>query len=96
MRGVVAEQVGNLMFNNFTVAENYELGIEVQVANFTKEMISANNSVIVGVSNGNSMGNSTIYNNMMGIVSPRTGQFNLTGVRFYSFPASTTAFITCS
>lgn len=51
--GVLAEEVGNLMLSNFTVAENYETGIEFQVGNFTKEMLSVTNSIIIGKSINN-------------------------------------------
>ncbi len=36
--GVLAEQTGNVIFDNFTIAENYRAGVEFYVANFTKEM----------------------------------------------------------
>lgn len=34
--GVLAEQVGNVIFDNFTVAQNYHSGFEFFLANFTK------------------------------------------------------------
>jgi hypothetical protein len=34
--GVLAEQTGNVVFENFTIAENYRSGIEFYLANFTR------------------------------------------------------------
>jgi hypothetical protein len=34
--GVLSEQSGNLMITNFTIAENYNAGVEFYIANFTK------------------------------------------------------------
>lgn len=34
--GVLAEETGNVVFDNFIIAENYHAGVEFYVANFTK------------------------------------------------------------
>jgi hypothetical protein len=58
-------------------------------------MVSVNNSIIIGQSQTN-FGNNTNYNGMIGVITPRTGQSNLTNARFYNFPISTTSIATCS
>jgi hypothetical protein len=59
-------------------------------------MVSINNSVFIGQSQLNFYANATNYTNMIGVITPRTGQSNLTNVRFYNFPSQTTSIATCS
>lgn len=94
--GVWAEEVGQLIINNFTVADNEVAGMEFQTANFTREMVSVNNSIVIGQSQLNFNVSSSNFTNMVGVITPRTGQSNLTYVRFYNFPSQTTSVITCA
>lgn len=84
------------MFTNFTVADNGVTGIQFYVGNFTKEMLSVTNSIIIGKLINDLLPNSTSYTNMSGVVTPRTGQSNLTDVRFYNFLSGSSALTTCS
>lgn len=85
------------MFNNFTIAENYRSGVEFYIANFTREMVSVNNCAIIGQSQNNVESDTSNYTNgMAAIITPRSGQTNITNTRFYNYPAGSTAIKTCS
>ncbi len=95
--GVLAEQTGNVIFDNFTIAENYRAGVEFYVANFTKEMPSVTNSIIIGQSQTNMASVTTNYTSgMAGAITPRSGQSNITNTRFYNYPAGSVILKTCS
>lgn len=95
--GVLSEQTGHVMFNNFTIAENYRAGVEFYEANFTREMVSVNNCAIIGQSQTNVAADTSNYTNgMAAVITPRTGQSNITNTRFYNYPAGSIAIITCS
>lgn len=94
--GVLAEQVGNVIFNNFTVAENYQSGFEFYIANFTKEPPLVNNSAIIGKSTGYANSNPTNYSNgMSAVITGRSGSYNLTNIRFYNYPSGSVLVKTC-
>lgn len=94
--GLLAEQVGNMIFENFTIAENGRAGMEFYRTNFTKELVEAKDSTIIGETNTNpSAGPSPIIGSS-GLIAPRTSGVKISGVNFYNFPASTTVFETCS
>lgn len=67
------------------------------MANFTRDMPSVNNSIIIGQSQTN-MANSTVNytNGMAGAITPRSGQSNITNTRFYNYPAGSVMFKTCA
>ena len=95
--GVLAEQTGNVIFDNFTIAENYRSGVEFYVANFTKEMSSVTNSIIIGQSQTNMASDTTNYTlAMAGAITPRSGQVNISDTRFYNYPAGSIMIQTCS
>jgi hypothetical protein len=74
------------------VADNAVSGINIQVANFTKEMVGIRNSIIIG-----QLGNVTSASaTVQGILTPRTGSSNMTNVRFYNFSTNSLAIATCS
>lgn len=54
------------------------------------------NSIFVGKSQLAINSNLKTYTSMAGVITPRTGQSNLTNVRFYNFPSGTTSVITCA
>jgi hypothetical protein len=60
-------------------------------------MVSVNNSAIIGYSQTNMVADQTNYTSgMAGVITPRTGQSNVTNTRFYNYPTGSIAFITCS
>lgn len=85
------------MISNFTIAENYHGGVEFYLANFTKEMVSVDNCAIIGMSQTNAESDTSNYTKgMAGVITPRSGQSNVTNTRFYNYPAGSIMFITCS
>ncbi len=60
-------------------------------------MPSVNNSVIIGQSQTNVASDTSNYTKgMAGAITPRSGQSNITGTRFYNYPAGSIMFKTCS
>jgi hypothetical protein len=59
-------------------------------------MVSVNNSIVIGQSQLNFDINSLNFTGMAGVITPRTGQSNLTNVRLYNFPSSTASVVTCA
>ncbi len=60
-------------------------------------MVSVDNCAIIGMSQSNAASDTTNYTNgMAGVITPRSGQSNITNTRFYNYPAGSIVFITCS
>lgn len=60
-------------------------------------MVSVNNCAIIGQSQNNQVADQTNYTNgMAGVITPRSGQTNITNTRFYNYPSGSIAFITCA
>ena len=93
--GVLAEQVGNVVFTNFVIAESIRSGVEFYVADVAKEAPLFTNSTIIGVSNSNAASNLSIYNNMSAVITGRYGMYNITNVNIYNFPNNTLLLQTC-
>lgn len=51
--GLLAEETGSMIFENFTIAESKLAGMEFYKTNFTKEHVVARNIAIIGKSYGN-------------------------------------------
>jgi hypothetical protein len=94
--GVLAEQTGNVVFDNFRIAENYHAGIEFYLANFTREPPTIQNSFIIGKSDTNYHPDPFNYtNNMSGAITGRSGTNKFSNIRFYNYPAGSILFQTC-
>jgi hypothetical protein len=93
--GLLAEQTGNILFNNFTIVDSGITGMQFHLTNFTKELVVAQNSIIIGqsASNGRTAENLT---GAFGIITPRTDGFKVSNVSFYHFPSTMTVFKSCS
>lgn len=60
-------------------------------------MVSVNNCAIIGQSVNNVEADTSNYTKgMAAVITPRTGQTNITNTRFYNYPVGSTAIITCS
>lgn len=94
--GVLAEQTGDIVFQNFTVGENYRSGFEFYLANFTQKPPQVLDSAVIGMSQTNAASNTTNYTvGMSGLITPRSGVTSFTNIRFYSFPAGSILIQTC-
>jgi hypothetical protein len=89
--GLLAEQTGNLIFENITSAENLRAGVEFYVSEYTRNPLELRNSVVVGQTSSNSQGVSS-----RGVITPRTGNIRIDNVRFHDFPSGTHSLETCS
>jgi hypothetical protein len=94
--GVLAEQTGNVVFQNFTVGENYRSGFEFYLANFTRQPPSVVDCAVIGKSLSNAASNGTNYTlGMSGLRTPRSGVTSFTNIRFYGFHEGSILFQTC-
>lgn len=66
------------------------------MANFTQQPILVNNTAIIGESKTNMASNTSNYTNgMTAIITPRSGQTNISNVRFYNYPVGSLALKVC-
>lgn len=93
--GLLAEQTGNMVFENFTIADSKRGAMEFYRSNFTKENVEARNFAIIGLSQNNG-GNITTMNNSAGVIAPRTSGWAMSNVRFYNFASYMNIFQACS
>ena len=102
MNGVMAERVGAVSFNNFTLADNlianFEIGINGLAPNtsntFTNSVIIGLSTVLAGMS-GTKAG-AIQPTEAVGVWGPRTEGFIIDGIRFKNFPSGLAALCTCS
>lgn len=94
--GVLSEETGNVIFDDFVIAENFHAGVEFYIANMTKEPPTIKNSVIVGMSQSNAHSDTTNYTKgMSGAITGRTGTYKLSNIEFHNYPAGSVLFQTC-
>lgn len=93
--GMLAEEMGNTIFDNITVADSGMTGMQFHLTNFSKELVIAQNSIIVGRSDGNGR---TLANltGVYGLITPRTDGLKVSNVAFIKFPSVMTVFRSCS
>lgn len=91
--GLLAEQVGNTIFRNFTIADSGRAGVEFYKTNFTKEPVIADNFVVIGQSESNGMPDwnfTTPSGPTSGLITSRTDGSAYNNIRFYRFPPLST------
>ncbi|KAL4508252.1 hypothetical protein ABPG72_003556 [Tetrahymena utriculariae] len=93
--GVLAEEVGNMVFNNFTLVGNKQSGFNVYLTNRTDEYVILQNSLVVGQSTGNPADVSDLQATY-GIITPRTDGYKVSSVHFANFIPNMTVFKSCS
>jgi len=94
--GAIAEQVGDVRFENFKVADNLVAGIEVSLTDVTMDgTAQINGAVVIGHSiNADSRTTSTFSH---GIITPRYENFQVHNVHFHNFDVAGKAAIgSCS
>jgi len=97
--GVLAEETGNVVFENFTIAESWRSGIEFYRSNYTKEPPVLKNSAIIGVTTTNPHHNNinyTLPQGMSAIWTGRSGPTKIDRVNIYNYPAGSVVLKTCS
>lgn len=93
--GVLAEEVGNMVFDNFWLLDNKQSGFNVYLTNRTDEEVILRNSLIVGKSLGNPADDSDLENTR-GLITPRTDGFRVESTHFANFDKKMTVFKSCS
>jgi|JI61114C2RNA_FD_contig_123_35625_length_2875_multi_3_in_0_out_2_3 hypothetical protein len=63
--------------------------------NFSKELVVAQDNIIIGQSVNNGLPDANLTNTYA-IITPRTDGFKVSGLKLYNFPPQTTAFQSCS
>ena len=91
--GLLAEETANLVFTNFTSAENKRSGAEFWITYYSKDLTVFENSVIIGQTQTNSPQS---VSNSKGIITPRLGNIRINNIRFYNYPSNTHSIETCS
>lgn len=65
--------------------------------NYTKELVVAENSIVVGYSEGNAPADIDVtYENARGVIASRTDGLKFSGISFYNFGATMTPLQSCS
>lgn len=83
-----------MIFDNFTIADSKQAGMEFYKTNFTKQLVIAQNSAIIGITQYNNF--PILLNSSKGIIAPRTSNWKMSNIRFHNFAANQTTFQTCS
>jgi len=81
--GAIAEKVGDVRFHNFKVADNLQAGIEFSVTAWGNDMARIDNALCVGRSNNTDR--RLQMGSPKGIITPRSDNFLVTGVRFHNY-----------
>ena len=82
--GVIAEETGNVHFDNFVVAESWKAGFQFLENNYTKEMTTIKNSIIIGESHHVEAGNNN-YTNSSAIWTGKNGAIWVENVLIKNF-----------
>lgn len=86
-----------MRITGFKTADSRKGGFQFHKTNYTKEFVVAENSIIVGYSNGNAPSDiDQLYNNARGLIASRTDGLKVSGITFFNFGATMTPLQSCS
>lgn len=89
--------MGYATINNFKTIDSVKGGMQFHKTNFTKQLVYAQNSVIVGFSAGNAPDDiDYTYNNARGLIASRTDGLRVSNITFVNFGATMTPLQSCS
>lgn len=88
--GLLAEQMGNTIFRNLTIADSGKAGMQFHLTNFSKEFVVVQDSIIIGKTLNNGLPDADL-SGTFGVITPRTDGFKVSGLKLINFPAATTA-----
>lgn len=95
--GFLGEELGYTTIQNFKTADSKKGGMQFHKTNYTKELVVAKNSIIVGYSQGNKPANVDVeYNEARGFIASRTDGLKGSGLRFYNFGPTMQPLQSCS
>ena len=89
--GVLAEEVGNMVFDSFYLLDNKQSGFNSYLTNRTDEEVILQNSIIVGKTVGNHASDGEL-DLTRGLITPRTDGFKADNVHFANFDGTMTVF----
>ena len=82
----MGEELGYTRITNFMIADSRKGGMQFHITNYTKEYVVAENSIIVGYSNGNAPSDVDLtYANSRGLITSRTDGLKISGITFFNF-----------
>lgn len=89
--------MGYTTVSDFKTIDNVKAGLQFHKTNYTKELVVATDSVIVGYSQGNGPVDVDIdYNNGRGVIASRTDGLLVKNIQFFNFGATMTPLQSCS
>lgn len=84
--GIVVDRVGNSIFRDIILSDNYRAGFQAHSTNFTAEEVVFSNSLIVGKS---ANGGEAIDYKTSAIIVPRTNGFKASFLSIFNFESGT-------
>lgn len=93
--GLLSEETGNTIFDNFTISDSGISGIQFHLTNYSKELVVVQNSVVVGRSTNNGLPLANLSSSF-GVITPRSDGFKMSHINFYHFPSVMSVFKSCS
>lgn len=95
--GFLGEELGYTTISNFRTIDSVKGGMQFHKTNFTKELVVATDSVIVGYSSGNGPADlDAEYKNARGVIAARTDGLLVQNVQFFNFGPTMTPLQSCS
>lgn len=86
-----------MTINDFKTIDSRKGGLQFHKTNFTKQLVIAQNSVVVGFSQGNAPTDiDSDYDSARGVMASRTDGLKVTGIEFYNFGPTMTPLQSCS
>ena len=93
----MGEQLGYTTIKNFRTVDSKKGGLQFHKTNYTKELVVAEDCLVVGYSQGNAPENIDIeYKNARGVIASRTDGLKFSGIRFHNFGPTMTPLQSCS
>lgn len=89
--GVLAEEIGNMIFDSFYLLDNKQSGFNSYLTNRTDEEVILRNSIVVGKTAGNHATDGEL-DLTRGLITPRTDGFKADNVHFANFDGTMTVF----
>jgi hypothetical protein len=83
----MCDDIGHVVFNNWTMVENFQNHMQFHVMNYTKERVIVSNSTFVGVTY---LSNPPVNITTKALILPRSGSINLTDILFSKFISNQT------
>lgn len=96
--GLLAEETGDMLFENFLIADSGHAGMEFYRTVLTMNLVKAENMTIVGRTTTNPSTESSKLDNARGVIGPRQTkkEWKISNVKFHNFNGNMVIMETCS